>query len=121
MALSYDLTRIKNKDEVCFEDGRMNVVTECLIFATMSVGLGSITEKNWKKFLARMVVLEKIDGAYAKTSDGNPHFVATPENVYSHIGLKCNVADITDAAFRKNVFEMLERDIAYSLRDFSGE
>ena len=45
MALNWNIENIKDNKSVCWmEDGKMNPVTNALIWSTISVGLGSITD-----------------------------------------------------------------------------
>ena len=112
MSLNWNLEAIENHKEVCWiktdekgDDGeprvRMNPVTETLIFMTMAVKLGSITEANADEFYARLKVIEKLEGPFMfKTEDGKKVDVYfTPEDVQAHIGLACNVSNETTTKF----------------------
>lgn len=71
MSLNWNLTGIKNYEHLCWrEDGNgektMNPVTHSLIFATMAVDMGEITEKNWKEFWTRIFAWERIHGPYLR-------------------------------------------------------
>lgn len=103
MALTWDLTKIKDHDTICFietetgevdEDGkplvRLNPVTEALIWTTMGVGIGRITEDNAGEFYARAYIMERANGAML-TKQGEPAYL-TIEDVQAHIGLSCNVS-----------------------------
>lgn len=104
MALHWNLEAIENHKEVCWietdekgDDGeprvRMNPVTETLIFMTMAVRMGSITEANADDFYARVGLIERLDGAMMhKYEDGErKDKFFTPEDIHAHIGLVCNV------------------------------
>lgn len=95
MALTYDLSKCAawNKDEETKEAEWE--VTQGMIFQTMSVGLGSITEKNEAIFYARQYIWNML----------NKFTPFTPEQVHSYVGLKTNVGDETDAAWRKRTME----------------
>ena len=83
MSLNFDLSKIENRQSVCFdEDGYMRPVTEAIIWTTMAVGMGNITEKNWTEFWARYEVMRRVDGTktFFQASD-----------VKNHIGLHTNV------------------------------
>lgn len=114
MPLTWDLTKIENHKEVCWiknEDEatseghpgtyRLSTVTETLIFATMAVKLGSITEANADDFYARLKIIEKLDGPFMfKIEDGErKDMLFTPEMVQAHIGLVCNVSNESFAKF----------------------
>ena len=70
---------------------RMSVTTHTLIFATMSVCMGSITEKNAEEFFRRLSEVES-EGAFRKSVDGDVPF--TLEEVQAHIGLSTNVSTL---------------------------
>lgn len=54
MSLDWNLSKIKNNKEVCWKNGIMKAETHELIYSTIAVGIGEITEKNWREFLARL-------------------------------------------------------------------
>lgn len=62
MSLNYELTKIKDWKELINEDGIINGITEVLIFATMAVGIGRITQKNFLKFFERLRAHEAVSG-----------------------------------------------------------
>lgn len=112
MALNYELGSIKNYKFVCYigEEGsderRMNPVTETLIFGTMAVGLGGITDKNVDEFAARFRVMEKIHGAflYKFNEDVREDWFLSDEDFIAHIGLACNVTNETRAKWASRIF-----------------
>ena len=65
MSLDWDLSGIKNYKELCWgpatdEEGYklLNGVTDGLIWKTMSVGMGRITEKNYEEFFMRLCMID---------------------------------------------------------------
>ena len=113
MALNYYFDKIDDYENVVWiktgeknEDGTdeatMNPVTQALIFATLTVGLGEITDKNVAEFAARFRVIEKIDGAYVHKK-GEPHYI-TDEEFIAHIGLRTNVGNETRASWSSRNF-----------------
>ena len=54
MSLNWDITTIENAKELCWveeeEDGeivtKLNPITDCLIWATLFIGMREITKKN---------------------------------------------------------------------------
>jgi hypothetical protein len=92
---------------------RLSVTTHTLIFATLSVDMGSITEKNADEFFRRLSEVER-EGAYRKSAFGDVPF--TLEEVKAHIGLTTNVATMTKrqwAAKQKRVAAQRERERAW--------
>lgn len=117
MSLDWDLTKINNNTEVCWEkneDGtdKLNPVTESLIWLTMGISMGSITEDNQSDFYCRVAVYEKLFGtmlSYWKDSK-KVSVPITPEDIHNHIGLTTNVSKDTDASFRKRIIENFIRE-----------
>lgn len=129
MALNWDLTRIKDFEDVCYRvaeeddphrdvkkgDKLLNVVTESLIFATMAAGIGMITKKNWKKFYSRISFVEKSRGSFRSGQKGPVFFSA--EEVRAHIGLTCNVSDESDTKWLRRIYENHAREREYECRE----
>jgi hypothetical protein len=116
MALSWDITRVKDHKTVCYrealdDDGKPELdddgkplhqlapLTNALIWATITVDLGEITEANYREFAWRLRLYTATTGTalMLKTdAEGNTTgYDPTEEEVRSHIGLQCNVCDIT--------------------------
>jgi hypothetical protein len=75
---------------------RLSPTTHCLIWASMVVRLGEITEANVEEWHRRLSTLESIHGAYRVRRDGDlnlPH-PYTLDEVRAHIGLRVNVSDV---------------------------
>ena len=74
---------------------RLSPLTNVLIWATMSVGMGSITEANYGEFWARINMMERLTGPFlSKPTDNGkswePRHI-TLEEVKAHTGLGTNV------------------------------
>ena len=114
MSLDYELGNIANYKEVCYtgEPGqrKMSPVTHALIFITMSVDIGRITEKNYLEFYTRA----KFVGAL----HGQSYF--TVEEIRAHIGLHTNVADKTRAYFVKRHVDSYFRSADYDTRQVAA-
>ena len=119
MSLDWQVDGIENYKEVCWiptgehdSDGepltRMNPVTEALIWGTISVGMGQITDKNVDEFAARFRVIEKIHGAmlYKPNPEGKGKldWYLSDEDFIAHIGLWCNVSYETRPAWASRIF-----------------
>lgn len=84
-------------------NGDVAPVTKTLIFATLSVGLGKISNKNIDEFYARLIIVNKLDGIGAiLTPDGER--MVTEQEVIDHIGLFTNVSDETRPAWARRLF-----------------
>ena len=80
-----------------------SVKTEQLIWLTMSVGIGRITEKNWEKFYTRAYAWQRIN------NHGSDNLV-TASDVYDHIGLRTNAASLTDSKFAKSLMRAVSSE-----------
>ena len=94
MPIYYDLTTVKAN----WKDDAIWPVTNALIMGTMSVGMSSISEVDWKEFYTRVHIIEAIHGNWL-VKEGKPRLI-TPQDVYDHIGLITNVTNITNAKFK---------------------
>jgi hypothetical protein len=93
MALNWDLTDCKNREELT--DEKNWGVTQAIILLSMSVGLGSITENNLDEWVKRLALIQAITGPMLQVSDGNnmhPWFI-TRSRIEELVGLKVNVTD----------------------------
>jgi hypothetical protein len=121
MALNFSFEKIANYNDVCWigegDERRMNPVTEALIFSTMSVGLGAITDKNVDEFAARFRVIEKIHGAmlYKFEDDERVDWYLSDEDFIAHIGLVCNVSNETRAKWAGRIFNNKNTSITEEL------
>jgi hypothetical protein len=115
MSLNFSFDKIKDYESVCWikDDSephgrRMNPVTNALIWGTISVGLGAITESNIDEFVARFRVIEKIHGAmlYKPNPDGpgTVDWFVSDEDFIAHIGLVCNVSNESRTAWARRIF-----------------
>ena len=105
--------------------------TETLIFATMTVGMGDVTEKNVDEFIRRILIYQKVVGPLLTGPVNEDGTVYTPEDeeaplpegvkrgkiritadvIRQHIGLSTNVADVSKAKFKGYVMKWLEREV----------
>jgi len=124
MALTWNLEAIEDHRDVCWvesdldEEGnqlyRLNPVTESLIWMTIPVKLGEITEKNAGEFYARLKMIERMNGPMMWHTDDDGHKVDdyfTAEMVRSHIGLATNVGNETRQKFLSGFKFDLDRDV----------
>jgi hypothetical protein len=96
MSLNYYYSDVENADIVMFdEDSMMRSDTQSIIFSTMSVGMGEITEKNWLEFYARLNIVERLGG----------YNEITPQRLREHIGLRTNVTYEKRSAWLSRWFE----------------
>ncbi len=132
MSLDWKLTDIKDYKELCWREDPddselriLNPVTKALIFRTMSVGMGDITEKNWKDFYERLYFLQLLDGPEITGTDSEGEIVQrsiTPEEVHRHVGLHTNVWPKEGAAaWRNRMWKGTQRESRRRIREYTGE
>ena len=94
MSLNWNATKVKGWDEV---DPNKR---ESLIFATMFVDMGEITEKNHEDFYQRYVEFN--------LACGYQDLYLSLEDVKSAIGLTTNVFTTTPAEWRKRLVRLIQ-------------
>lgn len=119
MSLDWDIGKIRDYKTYCYRDNgdgttTLNGKTEALIWATMPVGMGSITERNWETFYRRLHLLEKITGTFChRFVNGKKETrYFTPDEVKRHVGLRTNASSISQARFLKYVWERISTKVS---------
>jgi len=87
-------------------DGSHNPVSQALETLTMSVGMGEITEDNWREFWARLYIVDQVFGPFLRNPDGSDRRL-TPADVRAHIGLRANVAPDSKVTFKTKIINEL--------------
>lgn len=126
MSLDWDVTKIKNHKELVWrEDDSINPVSEMLIFATMFVGINKITEKNWKEFLTRLWMSQRIGGAMLRQRNKETGEISDRpldiQDVKDHIGLSTNASPMTRAQFFKRLASTADREVDAWVRNTERE
>lgn len=105
MALNFECGGIKDWKTVCLtEDGKKwTPKTEWIVFLTMFVGMGVITEKNYTEFYKRARIWSKVIG---REDD------LTLSDIEAHIGLWTNASSMTKTQFKNKCFEVLWNEAA---------
>jgi hypothetical protein len=106
MALTYDLTAIKNHETACFEGEKLNPVTNTIIFYMMIVDLPAITEQNVAEAYARIAIYERLTSHLSHNGAD-----ITLADVVAHIGLKTNTSNASRAEWLKRVKDWVKRDL----------
>ena len=127
MSLDWNVGDIQNQKELCWvPTGRtkkdektgeekeivcLSWQTDSLIWASMSIGMGSITRTNWREFYLRMLLdpYSKVN-VYkdtGKTAVPEWHRIKI-EDVFNHIGLHTNASSKTRAQYLKQLYEREE-------------
>ena len=112
MSLNWDLGGIENFKSVCRnEDESLREETELLIFYTMNLGMGLITQNNVDKFILRLRMYEVLYGmAKWWNVNGQRVNVISDTLIRKHIGLRTNASSISDVQFNKNMLKQLVRE-----------
>ena len=131
MSLDWNLSKIENHEKRCWipegpeQEKRMAYDTEALIFMTISVGMGCITEENWEQFYKRTAIAETAFGTFLRKRHKETGELVdvpiTPDIVRDHIGLRCNVGHETDAVFYKRIRGILTEKAERQLRWWKEE
>lgn len=86
---------------------RLSGITECLIFATMFIGMPRITARNADEFAKRLRAWETIAGCISTSREP-----IEAKHVHRHIGLQTNASEMKPAAFAKKLAEVALRKAA---------
>jgi hypothetical protein len=116
MALEWNLTKIKDSDNICWQKDKetgeelMSQLTNALIWATMIVSLGEITKRNIDEWLFRLEYLREVN---------QDPFTAhvSREDLEKHIGLYTNASQRTRAQFKRDCAAVSERRVQSRLKD----
>lgn len=105
------LTTMVNKRETGEDNRQWHPITNALIFATMSVGINDINEKNWHEFYERLYLYERIAGSGVRRAvdiNDEKNYI-TADEVYMHIGLHTNASNKTKKQFLEDLYSYAER------------
>lgn len=112
MSLDWNVANVKDYDTVCLEEfkggKRLQKLTHDLIWATILVGLGTITEKNVEEWLIRLHALHKVDMLSIQDENGE-RYVPCRAQLVSHIGLRTNASNETRRQFEKKILSGVMR------------
>jgi hypothetical protein len=85
MSLTYDITKVADRETI------HNSLIQQIVFMTISVGIGVITEKNYIEFYRRTKIVETIYGPAPNRG------YLTLDDIKRVVGLKTNVFPETSA------------------------
>ena len=104
MALNWNIERCKDYKKLI--DEKEGVITDAIIWLTMSIGMPEITKKNHEEFFLRTQIHQKINGAFLRKGNGAP-FYMTIEDVQKRIGLYTNADKFSKAVFKSRIYNSL--------------
>jgi len=124
MPLNWYVGNIKNADDVCWMTATRNdvnyaktrgeeylhPVTDALIWATMTIGLNEITEKNIDEWASRLALAYSVNWISPMTVYNGTDWEARPltrADLDRHIGLSTNATYESSTAWRKRVVEQM--------------
>ena len=101
MSLNWNISKVRNWQKKQEKDGH---TLDCLIWASLTIGMGDLNEKTAKEFLYRLNRYSREVGAIATYPNGRT-VVWTLARVKPWFGLHTNVRTISNSAFDKLVRE----------------
>lgn len=117
MSLDWDLSKVKDMETVCFEFNKgpgetvakrhLNPITEAIIWGTIAIEMGQITEKNYYEFWMRLSMNDLVYGPRIGYRKGSRSI--TLEEVRKHIGLSTNVGTKPVTQMYKRLLKEVER------------
>ena len=135
MALTWDLTNIKDSKQVCWietdeknDKGEpmydLNPITNVLIWGSMFVGMDIITEKTYKEFHKRLIEMEIVTGAgmlQAEKVGANQETYKdsrqpTLDEIQLHIGLKTNASRMESRKWGSNLRRIVKEEAEKKIR-----
>ena len=129
MALTYNLTNIKNFDTVCYftnENGEneLRPLTHALIFGSMLVEMPEITEENCVEFFGRITIMARLYDAFLQEQDTETGFIRpkpyTLEMIRSHIGLKTNASNYSRKEWLKVAAKKMQNELDRLVREYAS-
>ena len=106
MSLDWNMTKVKDFESLKTDEDR--AINDILIWGSLSVDLGEITEKNVDEWVFRFKVLERVSGHPAGWK-GKERFNPSRADIGRRIGMHTNVCTKTRKQFLKKCCNMLER------------
>ena len=128
MAITWDLSAIKDSKEICWipskdEEGmfELGAMTNTLIWATMLIGLDSITEKNSKEFHKRLIEFEVIHGDGMLVDGEGKTRQPNLEEIQLHIGLTTNASRMESRKWGSNIKRMVKEEAERRIRSMDND
>jgi hypothetical protein len=115
MALNWDLRDIANHKEVCWlgegEERRLNPITDALIWYTLALDIGDLSDANLDEFVFRMRTYDRLFRPLLIGPDREDRRLTYAE-VKAHVGLRTNVSQVTRSKWMKRMVENFSRETA---------
>ena len=114
MSLNWSIEKVRDFKElyVCEEteqtECQLKPMTERIIFLTMELDLGDITDKNIDEWMVRLGMMKRCGWA--------PRTEITRADIERHIGLHTNVRSTTRAGFRGKLIKHVEGEAVNEMK-----
>lgn len=105
MALTFDLREVENHEALDPQK------TQVLIFSTMAVGIGKITEDSYKEYWDRLQVLHAVYGDTGLTEDDVRQHVGLETNVFPKVSARKFQSNMAKSALERLLKEYRERSV----------
>ncbi len=102
MALHWNMTKVHDCEKLHESDMEW-AITESVIWSTIVVDLGSITEDNLDEWEWRLAVWQNLHGAFMRS--GGEEYYIVRKHIERRVGLSVNVVDIKRSNFIKKLFK----------------
>lgn len=126
MALHWDVSKIVEREGRDFvwaptgekdEEGkplyRLRNIVETMIWSTMAIGIGEITEKNVNEVARRMAIYEQIRGPMRRNAEGGVYY--TREEIARLVGLSTNVfPKEPEAQWKRRILDSVWSEATYN-------
>jgi hypothetical protein len=108
---NFDVLTTLTGDSPADLDRKWLPLTEALVWATMHIGINSITEKNWQEFYYRLNKWERLTGTSLRVFNSEVTRYITPLEVYMHIGLYTNASSLSKKEFNEKLERNYKREV----------
>ena len=108
MALNFNMTKVKNFEQVCYETGGMLTgSTISIVWMLPVIGMPGITKATAKFVYLRIATYESLFGPLRGLEP------ITMEEVLAHVGLTANVGFETDAKWERRIMKSFKQTTNY--------
>ncbi len=107
MSLDFNTTNVKDK-EACWKDDKATPMLEALVWSSLQIGMGDLTEKNIDEWRFRLAVIHRIQSdIFIHPKGEEKSFRMVLDALPTFVGLHTNVGEETRSWFFKKVVNML--------------
>ena len=127
MSLSIDVAKVYDWKNYCYikvqdettgeEYSEYNPVTKYLAWGSMAIGIGEITQLNYKEVYLRHDFMNRLSG-YPRGTNQLP---VTLEDVRKNIGLKTNVVNEPKGKWLNRISKSMYWELEYNMERMEGE